>query len=104
MIWEVLLGLGSICAIGALIVCLTPPSFGDLEPRLVTRRRPQPVYYFELLDLIDHTAPESPLTLQQAHRESQLHAPCPPWLCPRKSAALAVLDANNRRSPSRTIL
>ncbi|MGY0497079.1 hypothetical protein ACWZHB_01085 [Nocardia sp. FBN12] len=98
MVLGLLTAFGSVVAIGVLIVCLTPSDYGDLEPKIVTRRRHQPFYYYELLDLLDHTAPEEPMTLERAHRESQLHAMCPPWLCPRKNAAIELLESKNRRS------
>lgn len=102
---------GSICVLAlaggtvALLASILPVSPHSLEPsclRVVRRRRRT----FQLTELapLDHCAPDEPMSVADAHRAQQIHAACPPWLCPAKTVAMSVLTANNRRTPSRTIL
>lgn len=100
MFWGIVFAGGLAIGIAALVRCLTPRSFGDLEPKRRTRRPPQPLYLVELPTMLDHSLPTESMTIAAAQRESRLHAECPPWLCPRKTAALAVLDAHGRRTPA----
>ncbi|WP_328660297.1 hypothetical protein [Nocardia salmonicida] len=87
-----------------LLASILPVAPDDLDPNsllVARRRRVRP-----LPDLapLDHSAPEALLTVAQAHRAQQVHVACPPWLCPAKAMAMTILEANHRRSHSKTIL
>ncbi|MFD6395210.1 hypothetical protein [Nocardia sp. NPDC060249] len=68
---------------------------GDIAARLAREAeqhgRPSPV--------LDHFAPQEPLTDEQAHTVMQTHRACERWLCPRKAAAWNALVAAGRIVP-----
>ena len=106
MFWAFISILATTGGAVALLASILPVAPGDLDPNnllVVNRCRRRSLQLPELTPL-DHTAPEGLMTVTQAHRALQVHVACPPWLCPVKAIAMTILDANNRRSPSKTIL
>lgn len=53
----------------------------------------------ELIAMAGHTAPEDPLTVDQAHEIMRLHRDCSAYHCPRKLAAFEALIAAGRIVP-----
>ncbi|MEU4418256.1 hypothetical protein [Nocardia salmonicida] len=88
----------------ALLASILPVAPGDLDPNSLLVARRSRVRLLPDLAPLDHSAPEVLMTVARAHRAQQLHVACPPWLCPAKAMAMTILDANNRRFPSKTIL
>ncbi|WP_278262724.1 hypothetical protein [Nocardia sp. AG03] len=71
------------------------PTVWDIIARLASEAeqqgQPSPV--------LDHCAPSSLLTPEQAHTVLQVHRACERWQCPRKTAAWNVLVAAGRIVP-----
>ncbi|MFI8976893.1 hypothetical protein ACIGO9_28700 [Nocardia asteroides] len=105
MFWVFIFVLALAGGTVALLASVLPVAHDNLEPSslLVVRRRPRWRQLPELAPL-DHSAPDELMTVTEAHRTLQIHVACPPWLCPAKTMAMTVLNVNNRRKPSRTIL